>query len=131
MGKLPHAIRKELKNIAEKLPKSITVSKQQYYKEIEDLTHREAKNNFDLLQGQEFQVLSERTQLVKMQRDYHVPINHYKKLTQAYRKGGVEAVREYIKWVNKNNKTINSKYSLKSSLDALALLMKHKIKPIF
>ena len=56
--------------------------------------------------------------------------NNKRRLKTAYKNKGKKGVLEYIKWVNDNNKAVNSTHETTKAMGVISEVLKAKIEPI-
>ena len=119
----------EIRKIAAKLPLSYYETTKYSKKEIIDLKQREAKNSAF---GQTMeQSISEAPEYIIVKGESLMIVNHENRLKRAYQRNGVQGIRDYYKWVDRNNKRLNAKYETKLVMHLVDAKLKASISEIF
>lgn len=129
MGKISNEVKRQLSDIANKLPPSYYEGKQYYFEEVVDLRRRELMNN--AIDGQGFEMHSERNQQQLMKADKLHEVNHLRRLRKAYLAKGWTGVLEYCRGVRATLDRLEDKYKMRYDMTLINAILKEKIKPIF
>ena len=120
---------KEIKALAAKLPDSYVDGTKYRTQEIKDLRSREVKNSmFGQTIEQSISTENE-TFIVKGTTLYKV--NHERRIKRAYQRENIKGIKDYIKWVDSNNKLLNAKYKNTIVLNLVNERVKASISEIF
>jgi len=106
---------KRLKSFAEMLPPSWYEGKYYDKRDVKDLRGKEIKNTQVFTGTNEFDgiMLESSAEQIKVKGNTLYPINHKRRIKEAYIKSGRQGVIDYFKWVDTNNAAFNMKYDMK------------------
>jgi hypothetical protein len=105
---------KRLKSFADMLPPSWYEGKYYQSRDMKDLRAKEIKNTAVSLENLSSDLMisgSDKPITIKGNTLY--PVNHKRRIKEAYIKSGAQGVIDYFKWVDTNNAAINMKYDMK------------------
>lgn len=119
-------ILKSIRTAAAKIPVTYVKGTGYEIREIKDLRGKEVKNtqfftgtnpeNGILIETAPETIIIKNTVLYK--------VNHYRRLKKAFEANGKDGVKQYLRWVDQNNKLLNSEYEVKM----ITKFMTEKIK---
>ena len=120
---------KRLKSFASMLPPSYYEGKFYKNSELKDLRAKEIKNSVVSVDSLSSDVLlSGHDKPVTIKGSTLYPINHARRIKEAYINKGAQGVLDYFKWVDVNNARINMKYDMKLISNILTEKVKASIK---
>lgn len=131
MSKIPKAARKAIESIIQKIPKSYYIINASVLKEMKDHRAKEIKNRMFTGNFETGVIdVSGNDEIIIIKDQRLAPINHRRRLYDAYKKAGIQGCRAYLRWVDKNNIMLNKVYGLKIELDVAKELIYHQISEI-
>lgn len=120
---------KEIRTLAAKLPDSYVEGTKYQQKEIKDLRQREVKNS--MFGGSIEQTISTENETIIVKGSTLYKVNHERRIKRSYQREGIKGIKEYIKWVDSNNKLLNAKYKNAIVLNLVNEKVKASISEIF
>ncbi|MFZ1786691.1 MAG: hypothetical protein WAT92_00205 [Saprospiraceae bacterium] len=126
-GLTPKQSLKPLEAIASLLPKTVYIGKKIHKQEVHDLREKEIKNTMFPELG--VSLISGENKGILRKSEAYFFANHKRRLRDVYKSKGKKGVLEYIKWVNENNKSINSAHETTKTMTVVSEIVKEKIKP--
>lgn len=120
---------KEITTLAAKLPTSYVEGTKYQQKEVKDIKGRESKNN---MFGQTIeQSITSENETITVKGTTLYKVNHSRRIKRAYQREGIEGIKAYIRWVDKNNKLLNAKFRNGIVLNLVNEKVKASISEIF
>lgn len=120
---------KEIRTLSAKLPDSYVEGTKYQQKEIKDLRQREVKNS--MFGSAIEQTISTENETIIVKGSTLYKVNHERRIKRAYIREGIKGIKEYIKWVDSNNKLLNAKYQNAIVLNLVNEKVKASISEIF
>lgn len=118
----------KLRDIAARLPLSYVKGKKYMLHNIKDMRAKEIKNSqFFSSETSIENLISEAPEYITIKKDTLYKVNHYRRIKKAFQERGKEGVHEYFRWVDQNNKRLNSEYETKLVTEVVATILKEKI----
>lgn len=118
----------KLRDIAKKLPLTYVKGKKYMLHDIKDIRGKEIKNSqfFETTTNIE-DLISEAPEYITIKKDTLYKVNHYRRIKKAFQEKGKEGVHEYFRWVDQNNKRLNSEYETKLVTEVVSTILKERI----
>lgn len=129
------SVQKELNALADLLPKTAYEMSYAKREQIVDLTKNEIKrggfSDIGVIDQRGPMVTTEALEFLETKDTTHKYHNNSRMLKKAWKSNGKEGIRLVVKYIDTNNKNINSEHRTKTVMKVADTIIREKIKPIF